>query len=64
MPEELFIEKLPMTMNELQEKKTYKTLLARKDILEITQEKITEITLTKKGESIARKKLNEELIEQ
>ncbi|MSS74206.1 phenylalanine--tRNA ligase subunit alpha [Candidatus Pacearchaeota archaeon] len=65
-PEELFLEKLPMNIDELDEyeKKVLKDLSSRRDILEIHQEKIITFELTEIGKKIAGKIVSTDLIEE
>ena len=65
-PEELFLEKLPTSMEELSdyERKTLKDLSTRKNIIEIEQKKITTFELTDLGKKIAGKNILSDLVEE
>jgi len=66
MPEELFLEKLPLEFDSLEpeEKFALENLKSRKEIVEIQDQKIIEVKLTKLGEKISSMNLSEKLIEQ
>ena len=65
-PEERLIELLPLEKKSLQPEQLYalKKLKARKDIIEITEKKSLNFTLTEKGKKIAGKKIKSNLLEE
>ncbi len=65
-PEELFLERLPLNLEELSEpeKKILKELSSRKQIVEIHQIKTTNFELTELGKKIAGKNIDLDLIEE
>jgi len=66
MLEELFLEKLPLPLESLEQEDrlALENLKSRKDIIEIEVKKITEIKLTALGKKISQMKLDDKLIEQ
>ncbi len=65
-PEEIFLDKLPVSMEELNdyEKKVLKDLTSRKDIIEIQQKKIISFEITEIGKKIAGKNITNDLMEE
>jgi len=66
MIEELFMEKLPMSLDTVEDldKLALVNLKSRKDIVEIEEQKTTEVKLTKLGKKISGMNLDDNLIEQ
>lgn len=66
MPEELFLDKLPILEENLdqQELMIMKKLLSRKEIIEIESQKISSFELTELGKKLAGKTIENELIEE
>ena len=65
MIEELFLEKLPIDLDEIVDldKLAFENLRGRKDIIEIEEQKITKVKLTKLGKEISETDLTEDLLE-
>ncbi len=65
-PEEIFLEKLPLSEYSLtdSERKVFKDISSRKEIIEIQQKKIISFELTELGKKIAGKTINNDLIEE
>ncbi len=65
MPEELFMEKLPLDMKDLQKEDVpiLNSLKKRKEIIEIVDKKTVTAILSKKGREISREELDVEMVE-
>jgi len=66
MPEEIILESLPLSFDSLPEelRKTLKNLENRKDLIDIKEEKITEISVTELGKKLMGLKIKSNFIEQ